>query len=230
MPRFCTNCGSPVEENLRFCPKCGTQLAAPSAPAPAAPAPTPTLAPPPTSAPPAAPAVAAAAGAVAPKSGSPILKIILAVVGVFVLLSALGIGACVYVAYKAKQKATEFADAARSAAKSIGTPEVHLEKGGEGSEAAAIATADVPLYPGSTTTEAVGALGAGIGGQEYETPDSLDKVVAFYKNKFGSKIDVEQEEGNTKFMLMTKNGMTIVTMTRDEDAGKTKINIARIGK
>lgn len=224
MARFCTHCGSPAEESLKFCPQCGTQLSAPTPPVAAAPA----------STRPAAPVAAGAPAAAPAKSGSPILKIILALIGFFVLVSMLGIGACVYVAYKARQKAAQFTEAARRSAPSFGTPEIRMEKGGKGSEAAASATQDVPPYPGSTPTQGGGELSAGglggISGQEFETSDPTEKVVAFYKDKFGSKINIELSEGNARFTLVTSSGVTTVQVTRDEDAGKTRIRISRIGR
>jgi hypothetical protein len=62
------------------------------------------------------------------------------------------------------------------------------------------------------------------------TDDPLDKVLAFYKERLGSRITIQQAEGNAMFQLTTNEGITTVTMTRDEESGKTKINIARIGK
>lgn len=224
MAKFCIACGSPIEENLKFCPKCGVQLGAPATPTPTA-APTPAAA---TAGAPSAPAAAPA------KKGSPILKIVLIVVGFFVLLGIAGTAATVYFVYKAKQKVSSIVDTGGTMESEKGTPEVHLEKGGEGSEAATSATVDVPPYPGSTASEAGGELSlggvGGMSGQEFETSDPVDKVVAFYKEKFGSKISVEESEGSASFKLATSKGLTTVTITRDEDAGKTKINIARIGK
>ena len=224
MAQFCTNCGSPVGENLKFCPQCGAQLGAPAAPAPAAASTARATAP-------GAPSAAAVAPA---KKGSPVLKIVLIVVGFFVVLGIAGTAATVYFVYKAKQKVSSMVETAKTMGSGKGTPEVHLEKGGEGSEAAASATVDVPPYPGSTATEGGGELSlggiGGMSGQEFETSDPVDKVVAFYKEKFGSKIKFQESEGNVVFQLTTSKGLTTVTITRDEDAGKTKINIARIGK
>ena len=107
-------------------------------------------------------------------------------------------------------------------------------KGGEGSEAASLATVDVPPYPGSSATEAGGDFTfggkGGISSQEYETPDSVEQVVAFYKDKFGSKIRIQESGGNAMFTLSTTGGLTTVTITREEDGGVTKINISRISK
>jgi hypothetical protein len=223
MPKFCTKCGSPLTENMQFCTSCGAQAAAQPAAAPAQTAP---------------PVAAAAGGAVAAapaaKKGSPLLKIILIVVAFFVVIGLLGAAAGVYVIYKAKQKVSGIVETAKTMSHNMGTPEVHLQKGGAGSEAAAAATRDVPPYPGAEPTEGGGDLSfggmGGISGQEFVTEDPLDKVLAFYKGKFGSKINIQQSEGNAHFQLTTSKGMTTVTITRDEEAGKTKINIARIGK
>ncbi len=223
MARFCTQCGSPAEEALRFCPKCGAQLAAAAAPAqaPAAQA-TPTIG---------APTGAAAAPA---KKGSPVLKIVLLVLGVFVLVGILSAAAGIYFLYKAKQKVSGMIEAAKTVSSAVGTPEVQIRKGGAGSAAAASATVDVPSYPGSAPTSSgggisLGSLG-GVSGQEFETSDPVEKVLDFYKEKFGSKISIVQSEGNATFSLKVGNAVTTVTITRDEEAGKTKINIARMGK
>src|SRR5690242_21558912 len=82
MANFCTNCGGPVSG--RFCPACGASIqSAASAPPPVAP-PTPA----------------------APAGGSAV-KIILIVVGVFVLLGAMSVGGLVYAGYRAKRKFAE---------------------------------------------------------------------------------------------------------------------------
>lgn len=125
---------------------------------------------------------------------------------------------------------------ARSAAgpSTSATPELHLSDGGPGSSAESAATADVPPYPGSTPTTNGGQLSAGPTGaasaQEYLTDDSVDKVESFYKDKFGSKITLTESEGNVMFYYLSNRGMTTVTISRDADLGKTKINIGRIGK
>jgi hypothetical protein len=231
MPKFCTSCGSPMEESMKFCPKCGAQLGAPSAPAPAAPA----AAAPPSAAPTAAP-IPGAPGVAAPavKAGSPILKIVLIVVGVLVLIGAIGTVTCVYFAYKARQRLTGMVETAKTMTSRQGTPEISLQKGGEGSEAEAAATVDVPPYPGATATEGGGQFSfggaGGISSQEYETSDTIEQVLAFYKEKLGSKIRVQESEGNAMFTLTTKTGLTTVTLTRDAEAEKTKITISRMGK
>jgi hypothetical protein len=233
MAKFCTKCGSPLAEDVQFCTNCGAAFGAPIAAPPAAPAP-PT---PRASAAPAATAGAAgpaAAAAPAAKAGSPIVKIILIVVGVLILLTAVGIGSCVYIAYRIKQRGSAIMHGVTSGRTSFGTPELQIEKGGAGSEAEEVATMDVPPYPGSTATEGGGSLGAagfGIAAQEYETSDSVDQVVAFYKEKLGNKLSIHESGGNAVLQIKTgANAMTTITLSRGEGAGRTKINIMRIGK
>lgn len=222
MAKFCTSCGSPLEETSKFCMKCGTPAEAPGGPA---------SAPPPVA--PAAGAVAAGAPPAA-KAGSPVLKIVLVVVGIFVLIGVAGLVTCGIVIWKGKQKFDRVVETAKTISGREGTPEISLEKGGAGSEAEAAATVDVPPYPDSTATEGGGQFSfggkAGISSQEYETSDSVEQVLAFYKEKFGSKIHIQESEGKAMFTLATKGALNTVTITRDADAEKTKITIARIGK
>lgn len=170
----------------------------------------------------------------AAKAGSPLLKIVLIVVGVIVLLGVAGMVTCGYFAYKAKQKLSSMVETAKTATGTEETPEISVEKGGEGSEAEAAATVDVPPYPGATATESGGQFSfggkGGVSSQEYVTPDSVDQVLGFYKDKLGSKIQIQESEGKAVFTLATKNGLSTVTITREAEAEKTKITIARIGK
>jgi hypothetical protein len=240
MTTFCTNCGSAIGDDQKFCNKCGSAVIVSTAP-PASPAQplAPSGAPPSvniTAVPVAASSPAPPVRAIPGKS-SGALKVIVAIVGFLALVSVLAIGSCFYIGYKVKQKAKSLMMDARSAESRTGTsttPELHLSEGGAGSSAAAAATVDVPPYPGSTPTSSGGQLSAGLTGaasaQEYLTDDSVDKVEAFYKDKFGSKIDIKESAGNAMFYYLTRQGMTTVTMTRDEESGKTKINIGRIGK
>lgn len=240
MAKFCTKCGSPIEENQKFCNKCGAQAVADGAAAVPASAPpsAAVVAPPAQSATPARPATtqAAAVPTAAPaKKGNTALKIILAVLAFFVVIGVLAIGSCFYIVHKVKQNVSSIAEQVRPTTGITGTtPDMHLSDGGAGSQAATSATVDVPPYPGSTPTKSGGELSAGLTGsisaQEYETPDSTDKVMEFYKGKFGSRINIMESGGKSVFNFISSNGMTTVTVTRDEGTDKTKINIARIGK
>jgi hypothetical protein len=165
-----------------------------------------------------------------------VLKIVLGVVAFFVLIGVAGMATCGYLAYRAKQKFSAMADEARKGTLSTesGTPEIHVTPGGAGSQPESVVTADVPQYPNSTATESGGGMSiGGVGGissQEFETTDSVEQVLDFYKEKLGSNLAITQAEGNAEFTYAAKSGVTTVTLTRDEDAGKTKITIARMGK
>jgi len=58
----------------------------------------------------------------------------------------------------------------------------------------------------------------------------VDQVLAFYKDKLGSKADIQESEGKAILTLASRNGLSTVTITREAGAEKTKIAIARIGK
>jgi zinc ribbon protein len=135
MAKFCVNCGAGLADGARFCPNCGAAVSAQPAaipvppPAPAVsnvPAPDLVIGSPVTSTPPTgsvppvntAPPVASYAPPVntvppvvsyAPpaRTGSGV-KILFIVLGVFAFLGLLLAGSCFYVAYRVKQKATEF--------------------------------------------------------------------------------------------------------------------------
>jgi hypothetical protein len=159
---------------------------------------------------------------------------VLIVVGIVVFLGVAGMVTCGYFVYKAKQKLTSMVETAKTTSSSESTPEVSLEQGGEGSEAETAATVDVPPYPGATATEGGGQFSfggkGGISTQQYETSDSVDQVLAFYKDKLGSKADIQESEGKAILTLASRNGLSTVTITRAAGAEKTKITIARIGK
>ena len=237
MAKFCASCGSGLGEDLKFCNKCGSAVQAATALSTAqnvAPAGAPsTFVTPNTMA--GSPAATPGAGAsvtVSPQNGGSALKIIMAIVGFLAVVSVLAIGSCFYIGYKVRQKARSIMINSRSA--NSGTSEMQLSDGGAGSKAAAAATIDVPPFPGSEPTATGGQFSTGLTGsasaQEYETDDSVDKVKSFYAERLGSKISIIEVQGNATFNYLTASGMTTVTITRDEGSGKTKINIARIGK
>jgi zinc-ribbon domain len=239
MAKFCAQCGSPVEEGGKFCSKCGAKVpdAIPpvqaAAVTPAAPAQPASQAPPPTPSTTPAPAAATAAAG-GPKKSSPFVKILLVVVGLFIFVGVASMATCVYIGYRAKQKISAMADQAKKDGFSLETPQGSVGASGSSAKTAEAATKDVPPYPGATPTESGGGLTFGTSGgvsvQEFETPDSVEQVLAYYKDKFGSKINVVEAMGNAEFTYSTRTSATNVTITHDEDSGQTKINYSRMGK
>ena len=239
MARFCTSCGSPVGEDLKFCLQCGKELAAPAARPPAASAaPTPAGPAVPAAAEPAPPAAPPVAVPPAPaKPSSPVLKIILIVVGIFVLFGILSVGACVYGVYRAK-RAVQGSLKMDASGKSleIQTPGGQI-KLGQLAAKPGDNIAGVPVYPGATALQGGGQLTIGdklkVAGQDFTTDDSVDKVVQFYKDKLGSDLSVVENEGHYRMSVTRgeKAHPEVVTIDafKDEDSGKTKITIAHLG-
>ena len=223
MARFCTNCGSPVGEDLSFCSQCGKPMAPAAVPAPAAAVPTPA-------------AIPATQPAPA-KGSSPIVKIILIVVLILVFIAVAGIGACVYGVYRAKRAVREAIQMDKSGKSvEIQTPGGPIKLGPQAAKPGDM-VAGVPVYPGATALEGGGQFSFGdkfsIGGQDFVTDDDVEKVVDFYKEKLGSDLSVVQNEGHYRLSIQkgTKEHPTVVTIdvAKDENSGKTKITIAHMG-
>jgi hypothetical protein len=73
----------------------------------------------------------------------------------------------------------------------------------------------------------------GVGGvkvQQYSTIDSVDKVLAFYKEKLGSRAMVTQSGGAALVQVVGSNGVINVTIAADGGSGKTKFTITSIAK
>jgi hypothetical protein len=108
MAGFCRSCGSPLGDAQAFCSKCGAQAQrAPTQPAASA---APTVAP---------PAATQPTVATPPSKGSPLVKILLIVVGIFVVFMGIGVAAVFYIGHRIHDKAVEMglnSDARRDAA------------------------------------------------------------------------------------------------------------------
>ncbi len=112
MAGFCTNCGSSLDEGAAFCGSCGTPIEPSGAPAPP---PVPVSAPPRppanvTTAPRAAQTPPAAATPPPAKSGNVFLKVVTFVLAFFALVTVVGIGSCLYIGYRVKQKAEQLTE------------------------------------------------------------------------------------------------------------------------
>jgi len=235
MPKFCTQCGSPVGEDMQFCNTCGAKLQTPAPPAPAAA---------PAGPPPGVPAAAVAAAApavpvarAAPKPASPVLKIVLIIVGILIFIAVAGMVTCGYFLYRAKQKVEQAVktEGARGSI-TLNTPQGKLRLGQRSASDQPVG--NVPPYPGATPVGKGGEFtipGKGqISSQEFVTSDPVDQVVQFYKDKLGPELSVAENEGRYRLALTkTVDGVTSVTtidVSKDEDAGNTKIMIAYMGK
>lgn len=103
MASFCGSCGFPLGASVAFCSRCGArQASAPTAPA-------------------APPAAASNPVAPAPAKGSSGLKILLVVLGCFVVAGVLAIGAVLYIGHRVKQAVVEKAATYGVDLKSVGS-------------------------------------------------------------------------------------------------------------
>lgn len=227
MAQFCTKCGSPLGEGMQFCTGCGATVGEPLAPvaqpvAPVAPAPVPV-----------APAAAKPA-----TSSSPVLKIVLIVLAVFVLLGLLSAGACVYMVYRAKQKMRQFEHQVQTTFPTpSGSRQDHTypQNPGQSSTQSAGPVIDLglPVYPGATPTGSGTNMTIGtntVKSQDYLTGDSTDQVVAFYKEKLGSNAMVTQNGAQAFLQLAGSNGYVNIAIAPDSPSGKTRFKISSVGK
>jgi hypothetical protein len=157
------------------------------------------------------------------------MKIILVVVAVIIFVSLLGAGACVYMVYRAKQKVMQFENKVQSTFPvPTGTREEPTQPA-----APAIDMAGVPIYPGATAKEGTAELNMGVAGlkvRQFTTSDSVDKVVAFYKDKLGSQAMVTQNGQQALVQVVGSNGVINVAIGSDSSSGITKITIQSITK
>ncbi len=86
MSQFCISCGKPIAEGAGFCTGCGARQSG-------------------TAAGTGTPATPAAT------KSSPVLKIVAIVVGIFALIAVIGIGSCVFIAYRFGHKAAQYSAA-----------------------------------------------------------------------------------------------------------------------
>lgn len=224
MAQFCTACGTSVEDGMKFCSTCGASIAAAEptvADMPIAPAQGDSPAP--------APAAA--------KSSSPILKIVIIVVLLFVLIGVAGMGTCIYVAYRAKKTITDQIKIDEgSKTIEIPTPQGTLRMGETSSETPTD-VGGVPVYPGAKALAGGGQLSFGdkfqISGQEFETDDSVDQVVSFYKGKYSTELTAVEGDGHHRLSINTGTSrephMVTIDVSSDSDSGKTKIGMSYIG-
>jgi zinc-ribbon domain len=88
--QFCASCGKPIAEGAGFCTACGARQSGGS------PAPNP--------------------GPATPAKGSSVLKIVVIVAGIFALITVIGLGSCIFIAYRFRHKAEQYTRAIREAA------------------------------------------------------------------------------------------------------------------
>jgi hypothetical protein len=166
------------------------------------------------------------------------LKIILIVLLVLILLGILAAGSCVYFLYRAKQNLTQLGKQVHTTLPAqMGTREVHPQPAAPAlaptPPAGPVVDTGVAIYPGATPWGGGNQMtmgGTNMKSQEYTTDDSVDKVLAFYKDKLGETAMVSQGGGQAMVQVIGANGTTTIAIKPDPSLGKTKISINSITK
>lgn len=230
MAQFCTKCGTALPEGMKFCLGCGAPVpdaAAPITPGPLAQPPVAPMAPTPMAAEPRLAPVAPAAAA--PSKGSPVLKIVLIVVAVLIFFGVLSAGACVYFVYRAKQRVSQLEKQVQSSLP-VSTDSTQVPASPD--QTASVVDMAIPPYPGATVlgerSQLMGVAGFKV--QQYVTTDSVDNVLAFYRDKLGPKAMVTQSGNQASLHVVRSNAVVNIAITVDKASGKTKITITSIGR
>ncbi len=171
-----------------------------------------------------------------PRTGSHILVIVLLLLALIVVVGGVGVWVGLRVLSSAVSVNVDKGGGGKKEV-SIKTPLGSLEVNQGVNEA----SLGLPIYPGATplkehdsatvnldiADEAKVRILAG----KFETPDSLDKVVAFYHDRLGNEVTSfkeKDEEGKTVFEIKSDKQQKVVALKNDGD--KTVIELVRIAE
>jgi len=166
------------------------------------------------------------AAAPAKPGGSSVLKIVLIVVGVFVVLVMLVVGVVGYGIWRVSR--------AVHVNSSTGAMTVNTPGGTFSANSAEKFTADelgTDIYPGAQPSKGGMRMKLPTGSMvaaNYVTPDSKEQVIAFYQSKLGSEAStMETGDGAIVSVNKSKQDSVVLTITQKPDQfdGKTQIHI-----
>ena len=209
MASFCSKCGVELSVGAQSCTSCGTPVAGAAAAVPLVQP----VAVPPLAAP--------------PKSGTSALKVVLIIVAVFVGLGLVVAGAFGYFVWRVAH-AVKVAESGKQISVNVpGTGGFSAST----SETFSAADLGTDIYPGATQgkgsmrmTLPTGTIVTAV----YDTSNSKDQVVSFYKDKFGSDASVTETPGAAIVSLKKSDQdsvMVTITVDSSEAGGKTRITI-----
>jgi hypothetical protein len=167
------------------------------------------------------------APAPAPKSGSSAVKIILIVVGIFVGLGMIVAGIVAYGVYRVAHSIHKDANGNITMTTPTGTFTANS------SNTFTAADLGIAIYPGATEGKAglrMNIAGKSMVTANFLTPDSQDKVMAFYKDKAGPNAQtVTTSLGGTITIQNGANSISVtVTQSANEHDGQTQFTIVNI--
>jgi hypothetical protein len=210
---FCSKCGAEVSSDKKFCTSCGAPMAAGAAPPftsqpfSAQPGP-PYLQPFPS--PP-------------PSGGSSALKIVLIVVAVVVGLGIIGVGVVAFGAWRLSRS-------------------IHVEQRGDGmtlhtpggtisanqSQTSSADELGADIYPGAVSGHGgmkMNLPNGSLVSSSFTTTDSKDKVIAFYKSRFGEGSSVIDTPNGAILSVKKGHSEAVMVTITAQNEGKTQISI-----
>ena len=214
---FCTQCGASVSGT--FCSQCGTPVAAAGGQPPAPP-------PPPAAAPYGQPVAVPVA-----RKTSPIVWVLVIVLGFFVLGGIAVIGTIGYFAHRVRQAVQVNGRDGGFSIKTRGADgkDATIQFGGTGK-----IPSWIPSYPGSeghTTFAVTGSADEGEGGAfSFNTSDDPERVKTFYTDKckdMGMAVSLESTSNDGGLLVAQENGgdRRSLTVTLGKQSGQTNVAI-----
>jgi len=203
MASFCSKCGAEVSPDTRFCGGCG--------------APTGVVA---------SPVAAAGSTPVSVAKSSGGLKLVLIIVAVLGLFAVMSAAAVMFGLWRVSKSVK----VDRNGEVTISTPAGNISAG-KTAEHVTESEAGAPIYPGANSAEGgmkVGGASGSMSTYAFTTGDSVQQVLAFYRDRLGPKATViETPQGAMVSVVRNDNDATMVTIGRAENEDKTSITITR---
>jgi hypothetical protein len=209
---FCNSCGANVAPGIKFCNKCGAAVAAPPAGAVAA-APSP------------APGAAPVSPAPTQGGGSGVLKVILIVVGIFVILGVLAVSTVAFIGWRVARNLHVRQEGNHV---KVETPFGTVESSKNPEDVAR--DLGVEIYPGAQVQKN-GAATATFGSMHtasaaFKSSDSVDQVSAFYKARFPNAMVTTSDQDHCTIVAQDQKHMTTINIQAED--GQTKIQITHV--
>ncbi len=210
---FCNSCGATLNDGTKFCNKCGATVTT----APASAARPVAVAPPP-------PAVATKS------SGGGALKIILIIIAVIVGIGIIGLGSLGFIVHRAIKSSHVHQDGDNV---KVETPFGTVESNKDPSKAAA--DLGIDIYPGAEVQKN-GAASATFGNihtvsASFASSDPLDKVCAFYKEKFPGAMSTSSDTNRCSIVSNDQKNMVTIHIEANGDGSKFQItNVSKGSK
>ena len=214
---FCNSCGTSITPGTRFCSKCGAPIlasgfasntsAGTTQPGPATPSPAP-------------PSVTPA-----PQNNNA-LKIVLIVIGVIIVIGALGIGVLTVVGLHIAKNTRVRHEGDRV---KVETPFGTVESSKDPDQVAK--NLGIDIYPGAEVQKD-GAASASFGNLRtvnatFESSDSVDKVCSFYKSKFPNAT-VSTSDENHCTIVSNAVPPNVITINVEPNGGGSKFQISSV--